>query len=141
MRDGDLQLAFDSFGPHPVHRVPTYQYKMIHAETAVELGRINLRIASTPHIELYAGHVGYGVHEDHRGHHYAARSLRLLMPVALQNSINPLWVTCDPENAASRRTLELAGGCLIEIVDVPRDCIIFRNGHPRKCRYKFDLRL
>ena len=54
-------------------------------------------------------------------------------------NLDPLWITCDPENIASRRTLELAGAKFVEIVDVPENCIIHRNGHPRKCRYRLSL--
>ena len=70
---------------------------------------------------------------------YAARSVRLLIPFACRLGLNPLWITCDPENIASRRTLELAGFELVEVVDVPANCVIFQSGHPRKCRYKLEL--
>jgi predicted acetyltransferase len=50
-----------------------------------------------------------------------------------------LWITCDPENAASRRSLELAGAKFVEVVDVPEDCVIYKTGHARKCRYRIDL--
>jgi tagatose 1,6-diphosphate aldolase len=112
---------------------------MVHRETKEELGAIRLRIGSTPHIERYAGHIGYGVDPQHRGHHYAARALRLLMPLAKQLNLDPLWITCDPENMASRRTLELVGAEFLEIVDVPADCIIHKSGHPQKFRYRLAL--
>jgi predicted acetyltransferase len=143
LRDADLQLEFSpgmsSFPLHPIHKVPTYHFRMLHSTTAKELGGIRLRVGSTPHVELYAGHIGYNVHEPHRGHRYAARSVRLLIPFARRLGLNPLWITCDPENFASRRTLELAGFEFVEIVSVPKDCVIFQSGHPRKCRYKLDL--
>lgn len=135
-RDGELELVLVERGPHPIHKVPTYRFQMRNAETCEELGSVNVRIGSTAHIERYAGHIGYGVHPQHRGHRYAARSVRLLIPFTISLGIDPLWITCDPENAASRRSLELAGAEFVEIVDVPEDCIIFRNGHPQKCRYR-----
>jgi len=140
LEDGDLRLEFTEFAPHPVHKAPTYHFRMVHAETGEELGGINLRVASTPHIELYAGHIGYGVHLPHRGHRYAARSLRLLAPIAWRLQLDRLWITCDPENTSSRRSAELAGAKLVEIVDVPENCIIHQRGHKRKCRYLLDLR-
>jgi predicted acetyltransferase len=109
---------------------------MVHTTTAEELGTIRLRIGFTPHIELYAGHVGYGVHEHHRGHRYATRSLLLLASFARRLGINPLWITCDPENVASFRCLELAGAQFVKVVDVREDCVIHKSGHPRKCRYR-----
>ena len=135
LRDGELRLELAEFAPHRVHKVPTYHFRMIHSISGEELGAINLRVASTPHIERYAGHIGFAVGEAHRGHHYASRSVRLLAPFAASLGLNPLWITCDPENVASRRSLELTGAEFVEIVDVPEECIIHRSGHPRKCRY------
>jgi predicted acetyltransferase len=139
LRDQELRLDLMDFGFQSVHRTQAYQFRMLHDITDEELGTIRLRLGSTPHIELYAGHIGYTVHPPHRGHRYAARSLRLLLPLAKQLQLNPLWITCDPENSASRRTLELAGAEFVEIVDVPPNCIIHQSGHPRKCRYRLSL--
>ncbi len=137
LRHGDLELRLADYSVHAYHRVPTYFFRMISVERNVELGTINLRIGSTPHLERYAGHIGYGVHPAHRGHHYAARSVTLLLPLARGLGIDPLWITCDPENQASRRSLEIAGAQMMEIVDVPEDCGIRRyGGKVRKCRYR-----
>lgn len=140
LEDGDLQLQFVEFAPHPVHKVPTYRFRMVNAQSGEELGGINFRVSSTPHIELYAGHIGYTVYPACRGHRYAARSVRLLAPIARQFHLDALWITCDPENVSSRRSAELAGAELVEIVDVPENCIIHQSGHKRKCRYRLDLR-
>jgi RimJ/RimL family protein N-acetyltransferase len=140
LRQGDLELRFSDFSVHSFHRVPTYSFRMFSQHSEQELGNINLRIGSTPHIERYAGHIGYNVHPAHRGHHYAARSVALLMPLARRHEINPIWITCDPENTASRRTLEIAGAEFVEIVDVPKDCGIRRfGGKMRKCRYRLSF--
>lgn len=139
LEDGDLRLEFVDIAPHPVHNVPAYRFRMLNAQTGEELGNINFRGGSTRHIEFYAGHIGYSVHPPHRGHRYAARSVRLLMSVARKLQFKVLWITCDPENQSSRHTAELAGATLVEIVDVPRECIIYQNGHKRKCRYRLDL--
>ncbi len=136
LRDGDLRLTLESLAVHPFHQVPTYSFRMLHAEKNEELGGIRLRVGSTPHVERYAGHIGYNVVARHRGHRYAARSVVLLVPLARRLGIDPLWITCDPENIASRRTLEIAGAQFVEIVDVPLDCAIRQSGHPRKCRYR-----
>lgn len=140
LRDGELRLELVSYEMNPIHHVPTWSFRMVHGETAEELGTIRLRVGDSRHAVMYAGQVGYGVHEAHRGHHYAERAVRLLLPVAARLGMGPLWVTCDPENAASRRTLERLGATLVEVVDVPADCVIFQSGHPRKCRYRLELR-
>jgi predicted acetyltransferase len=138
-RDRELELQFSRVENHPVHRVPTYRFRMIHTETGEELDGINLRSGSTPHIARYAGHVGFSVHPSPRGHRYASRALKLLVPIATQLNFEGLWITCDPENAASRRSLELAGAKFVEVVNVPEDRIIYKSGHPRKCRYWIGL--
>jgi predicted acetyltransferase len=137
LRHGDLELRFADYSEHAFHRVPTYFFRMMSIDRAEEIGTINLRIGSSPHIERYAGHIGYGVNPAHRGHHYAARSLQLLLPFARSLGIDPLWITCDPDNVASRRSLELAGAELMEIVEVPEDCGIRKyGGKLRKCRFR-----
>ncbi len=134
--DGELRLMLGEFAWHPIHNVPTYHFRMVNSSSGDELGGIRLRVGATPHIELYAGHIGYNVLSRHRGHHYAARSVELLVPLARRLGIDPLWITCDPQNHASRRTLEIAGALFVEIVDVPMNCVIRQTGHPRKCRYR-----
>jgi predicted acetyltransferase len=132
-----LELRLSDYSVHSVHRVPTYFFRMLSRYSEEELGTINLRLGSNAHIERYAGHIGYGVHAAHRGHHYAARSLSLLVPLARRLNLDPLWITCDPENKASRRSLDIAGAEFVEIVEVPKDCGIRRfGGKMHKCRYR-----
>lgn len=137
LRHGDLELRLADYSMHPFHRVPTYFFRMMSIAHADELGNINLRIGSNAHLERYAGHIGYGVNPAYRGHHYAARSVTLLLPLARKLALDPVWITCDPENKASRRSLELAGAEFVEIVDVPPECGIRKfGGKLRKCRYR-----
>lgn len=137
LRHGDLELRLVDYSVHPFHRVPTYSFHMVGISHGMQMGQINLRIGSTPHVERYAGHIGYGVHSQYRGHHYAARSVKLLLPLARRHELDPIWITCDPENLASRRSLEIAGAEFVEIVDVPPDCGIRKyGGKLRKCRYR-----
>lgn len=139
LRDGELRLELVSHEVNAIHKVPTWSFRMVHAESGEELGTIRLRVGDSRHVVMYAGHVGYAVYERHRGHRYAERALRMLLPVARRLGLDPLWVTCDPENVASRRTLERMGARLVEEVDVPADCVIFQSGHRRKCRYRIEL--
>jgi predicted acetyltransferase len=139
LKDDGIALRQVSSAPHPVHKVPALFFEIVRADSAQTVGEINLRLCSTAHIELYAGHIGYNIHPAHRGHRYAARAVRLLIPLAREHGIQPLWLTCDPDNLASRRSYELAGAQFVGIVDVPATCIIHRSGHPKKCRYRLDL--
>lgn len=137
LRHGDLELRLVDYSVHPFHRVPTYTFNMVSVSRGNELGHINLRIGSTSHLEQYAGQIGYDVIPRFRGHHYAARSVKLLLPLARRHGLDPLWITCDPENGASRRSLEIVGAEFVEIVDVPEECGIRKyGGKLRKCRYR-----
>lgn len=139
LHDRGLALPLASFGPHPIHRVPTYFFSMTDTATGAEVGNINLRLGWDDNLRLYAGHIGYGVHEAFRGRHNAARSVTLLRPLARQHGFRHLWITCNPDNLASRRTCELAGAELIDIVDVPLDSVYYARGIRQKCRYRLGL--
>jgi tagatose 1,6-diphosphate aldolase len=102
-------------------------------------GGCNLRVGHTENIERYLGHIGYNVYPPARGRHLARRAVRLLLPFARRQGINPLWITCNPDNFASRRTCEGAGGRLVEIVKLPVDHPLYARGERAKCRYRFDL--
>jgi tagatose 1,6-diphosphate aldolase len=137
--DDVLRLQLLRLDFHPVHKVPTYYFRMVSVLTNEEVGSINVRNATSRHIDFYAGHIGYSVDAPSRGSRYAARAVRLLLPFVRRLGIQTLWITCDPDNIASRRTAELAGAQFAEVVDVPDNCVIFKAGHPRKCRYRIDL--
>lgn len=139
--DGDLQLILEETRPANTAKghAPEYRFKMVLASQEEKIGGINLRVGDTEHLAKYAGHIGYGVEPEHRGHRYAARSVRLLLPLARHHGLQALWITCNPDNAASRRTCELAGAEFIEIVDVPEDTDIYQRGERQKCRYRLDL--
>jgi tagatose 1,6-diphosphate aldolase len=141
MRDGDLELSLSAkvAGDPAGSRVPAYVFKMVHASHRAKMGRIELRIGNTHHITQYAGHVGYRVYPEFRGNHYAARGCRLLLPLARRHGFKTLWITCNPDNIASRRTCELIGAEMVEIVKLPSHTSMFRRGEREKCRYRLDL--
>ena len=89
-------------------------------------GGIGLRIGHGDDVELYYGHIGYHVYPPSRGHHYAERACRLLLPLARRHGL-------------SRRTCERLGADLIETVDVPPGHPLHLRGERRKCRYCLDL--
>jgi predicted acetyltransferase len=139
--DEDLELVLiDKYPGDPTFRwAPAYQFKMARLGQDDLVGRIDLRMGNSEHILMYAGHIGYGVEVAHRGHHYAARACRLLMPLARSHGLRELWITCNPDNIASRRTCELAGAIFVEIVDLPKDTEMYLRGERKKCRYRLDL--
>jgi tagatose 1,6-diphosphate aldolase len=102
-------------------------------------GTISLRVGQTDEVEWYYGHIGYGVYPPARGQRYAERSCRLLLDLARRHDLNPLWITTDPANGASRRTCERLGALLVEIVDVPWGHPLHSLGQKRKCRFRLEL--
>lgn len=141
LRDGDLELRVGHrVRPDPRRGyLPLYRFYMYLRGRTEKVGYIDLRVGHTHRILMYAGHIGYGVEPGFRGGHLAARSCRLLFPFAKKLGLNPLWITCNPENLPSRRTCEIAGGTLVETVDLPKSSDFYRAGDRQKCRYRFDL--
>ena len=119
--------------------VPYYVFDILSAKTREKAGEIHLRVGDTRHLRLYGGHIAYAVRPEYRGNRFAARALRLLAPLARRHGFSELWITCNPENLASRRTCELAGAELIEIIDLPPDIDMYQRGERQKCRYRLDL--
>ena len=139
--DDNLELVLiERYPPDPTKSyAPMYRFEMYSSALAQAMGIIDLRVGHTRYLERYVGHIGYRVEPEHRGHHYAARSCRLLFPLARLHGLNPLWITCDPDNLASRRTCELIGASLVGIVKVPHHTELYRLGQCWKCRYRIDL--
>ena len=98
---------------------------MQHSENGARIGNLSVRIADSEYIVQYFGHIGYGVHPLFRGHRYAARACRLVLPVLAHHDIDPIWITC-----------ELIGAELVNIVDLPKDIDLYLVGDRQKCRYR-----
>ncbi len=107
----DLILRFVGTEPvtPPDEEALAYRFVMIHADSGAEMGQINIKAGYTEHIVLFRGNIGYSVHEGFRGHRYAARSCRLLVPVIERLGLDPVYITCNEDNTASRRTIESLG--------------------------------
>ena len=141
LRDNDLVLRLAATHPADPAKgwVPQYVFHIVSERMKCRAGEIHLRIGDTEHMRLYGGHVAYGVRPEYRGRHFAGRALRLVMPLARRHGLSELWITCNPENTASRRTCEFAGAELIEIVDLPPHADMYQEGERQKCRYRLDL--
>jgi len=133
----ELHLVERTLAERERNRVPAYRFDLrVGGEKA---GSASLRVGTTPYVELYAGHIGYGVDMPFRGKRYAARACMLLFGLARQHGMTTLWITCNPENVASRRTCELVGGVLVDIVDLPPETDMYKEGERQKCRYRVRL--
>jgi predicted acetyltransferase len=119
---------------------PSYHFWM-RDQTRPDLpiaGAVALRVGHTDDLELYYGHVGYHVYPAHRGRHFAERAVRLLLPLARRHGLNPLWITCNPDNWPSFRTCQRLGATLVETVAVPAGHPLHQRGEVAKCRFRID---
>jgi tagatose 1,6-diphosphate aldolase len=125
--------------------VPAFHFWMLRRNThssTVPLpiaGGLNLRLGHTLNLQRVIGHIGYSVYPFARGHHYAERSCRLLLPLARRYGLRTLWITCNPDNLASRRTCERLGAQMVDIVPVPTEHPLYVRGEKEKCRYRLEL--
>ena len=90
----------------------TYLWMVEDDPEAHVVGRISLRHTLTPWLLEVGGHIGYAVRPSARGRGYATQALGLMLPVAAAHGIDPVLVTCDDANVASRRVIEANGGVL-----------------------------
>lgn len=120
-------------------RVAAYEFDMRVAGSGNAVGRVSFRAQAHRLMELYRGQIGYEVASSHRGRHFAERSVRLLLPFIRRHGFAEIWITCDPENLASRRTCERIGAELVEIVAVPETEEMYARGHRMKCRFRVGL--
>jgi tagatose 1,6-diphosphate aldolase len=83
--------------------------------------------------------VGYGVRARLPGPPFRGTGAPVVAAIGPPARLSELWITCNPENVASRRTCEFAGAEFVEIVDLPPHVDMYREGERRKRRYRLDL--
>lgn len=103
-----------------------------------KMGQCDLRIGYNDNL-YYGGHIGYTVFPEHRGNHYADKACLLLFQLAVKHNMEYLYITCNPDNYASKKACEYAGGTLLEIAELPEGNDMRDNGKFEKCIYKFTL--
>ena len=117
--------------------VPAYHFAICNHK-GVKMGVCDLRIGHNDQL-YYGGNIGYSVNEEYRGHHYAEKACLLLFELARKHHLDYVIITCNPDNYASRKTCEYAGGKLLEIVELPEDNDMRENGETEKCIFRFEL--
>jgi predicted acetyltransferase len=138
--DDDLQLILTECVPaeHSPWGVPAYTFRM-QADGREHVGRIRLRVGWSDDVIRYAGHIGYAVEPAHRGRRYAERACRLIVPLAKRHGMTNLWITCQPDNMPSRRTLERLGAECVGVIDVPPGYPLDAGAERKKLCFKLRL--
>lgn len=138
MTDGTIALRLRETRPADPSRgfVPAYHFHIVNAADETVLGRIDLRVGDLPAL-YYSGHIGYEVLPPFRGERIAGRAARLLLPLAWAHGINPLYITCRPDNLPSYRTIRALGATLLEVADTPEDHPLWQDPAERRlCIFK-----
>ena len=117
--------------------VPYYHFRILTA-AGYDVGHINVRVGDTDHVRRYAGHLGFEIAPEHRGRRYALEACRAIAPL-VRSIYEAVVITCDPDNLASRRTIERLGARFLDEVAVPPDDPHFRRGSRTKRRYRWTV--
>ena len=139
LKDGEVYLRLDrTCDAQPEKRwLPAYYFDICLPD-GTKIGYCDLRIGHNDKTYI-GGNIGYGIDAPYRGHHYAAKACALLFRQARKHRMEYLIITCDPYNAASSRTCELAGGRYIETADIPEDNEMYAEGKRKVMIYRFEL--
>lgn len=132
-----LQLRSYAYGSDYVGGLPSYFFAIREDRAfGARMGLCDLRVGDTPEL-FYAGQIGYRVHAIYRGQGYARKATRLLLALAHRLDMEEILITCDPDNIASRKTLEGLGGRFAGIVTVPAESVCYASGDREKCQFYF----
>lgn len=139
LKNSEIQLVLERTveGDEAKGWVPAYHFAICNNE-GIKMGVCDLRIGHNDKL-YYGGNIGYNIDAMYRGNHYAGKACLLLFELARKHNLEYLIITCNPENIASRKTCEYAGGELLEVTELPDDSGMRDRGETQKCIFKFKL--
>lgn len=140
LTDGEIDLRISKKAEPNQEKgyVPAYIYNIVLYGKEEPIGVIDLRVGNNRNT-YYGGNIGYAIDKQHRGNGYAAKACRVIKQVALAHGMQKIIITCNPDNIASRKTCDILGAVLVEIVDLPPGNEMYRLGARKKCRYEWDI--
>lgn len=106
--------------------VPAYVFNICKHDVCI--GKLNVRIGYTDSL-YYGGQIGYGINTEYRGHHYAEKACRLLIPLLKAHGMKRILITNNYTNIASKRTCERLGAKLIRVAVVPQWHDLYEEGN------------
>ena len=127
----------DHLAPQAPTFVPTLRYVIDVAGRIV--GEIRVRLGDVDDLKRHFGHIGYEIYPAFRGRGHATSASQLALCVMRDLGYGEAWITCNPENLASRRVCDKIGGQYVETIDIPVDHVMYAHGVLRKCRYRVVL--
>jgi predicted acetyltransferase len=133
----EVTLRFSRVVPGEPSRgfVPYFHFRIIAADGS-DVGHINFRVGDTEHVRVCAGHIGFEIADCFRGRGLALQACRAIAPF-VRSVYEAVTITCDPDNLASRGTIERLGAEFIEEVAVPTHDPHYQRGSRTKRRYRW----
>ncbi|MCD4533456.1 GNAT family N-acetyltransferase [Nocardioides sp. cx-169] len=105
-----LRQAAEPVEPLPGGLVPSDYYWITDGDPESLVGFLALRHRLNDWLLEQGGHIGYSVRPSRRREGHASRALALAVRRAGELGLDRVLVTCDDDNEASRRTIEVNGG-------------------------------
>src|SRR5690349_14662403 len=101
-------------GRDPVEpQVPSDHWWIVEGESVV--GFVAIRHRLNDYLRNHGGHVGYSIRPSRRREGHASRALGLALRRCRDLGIDRALITCDDDNVASARTIEINGGVLEDV--------------------------
>ena len=121
-----------------INKYEVYYFDIFLHKKYERIGYTDLRVGHSKYL-YFLGNVGYRIYEEYRGHGYAHDAAKLVLEFARKLDMDYLYITCDPDNIASKKTLDKLGGEFLGNKKVPITNPIYFEGSRRKLIYRYDL--
>ena len=112
--------------------VPSETYWIIENEEYI--GTINVRLRLNEHLAKYGGHAGILIRLSKRKMGFGTKGIGFAIKRAKELNINPLLLTCEDSNNASKKLLELFNPNRCE-----KDTVFYKGCDTPIMRYYYDF--
>jgi len=139
LSDNEITLKANKYGEAKpdINWLPSYYFDVCLLD-GTKIGYCDLRVGHNEKTYI-GGNIGYGIDEAYRGQNYASKACKLMFELAKRHQMTHLIITCNPDNIASYKTIEKAGGKFKEITDVPKGNEMYFRGERKVKIYQVDL--
>ncbi|KAL4496516.1 hypothetical protein ABPG72_014746 [Tetrahymena utriculariae] len=135
MEDEDILVIYDQIELLQ-NEVPCYHFYIICKKDMNIAGHISLRTKISYEEEYLWGNMGYTVYQKYQGRRYAYKASKLVIGFARKCKMNQIYMTVDPTNIASIKTILNLGGYYLETIEVPKDSSLYEAEQcDISCRY------